>query len=207
MNRGAKRARLFESPEDYEAFLRCVDHALARVPIDIYAYCLMPNHLHMVLCPAGDGDVSRFMKVLLGIHSLRWQAHRGTLGQGAVYQGRFRAFAIQTERYFLRVCRYVEQNPVRAHLVETAEAWPWSSASSPRGTHRRLEMSPWPVEKPLNWTEILDAPETVTELQRVRTSTTSGRPLGDPTWSASMASALGLASTLGSRGRPRKPFG
>jgi len=205
-NRGAKRARLFESAEDYEAFLRCVDHALTRVPIDIYAYCLMPNHVHLVLSPKGDGDLSRFMKVLLGIHSLRWQACRGTLGEGAVYQGRFKAFPIQTERYFMNVCRYVERNPVRARLVEVAEAWPWSSASLPLG-HRRLDLARWPVEKPTNWSEVLGEPEPPTDPHKVRSSATSGRPLGDPAWSTQIASSLGLAGTLGRRGRSRRPFG
>ena len=93
----------------------------------IAAFCLMPNHWHLILWPHGDGDTSAFMRWLTVTHSTRYHAHYHTAGQGHLYQGRFKAFPIQTNHYLRTAWRYIERNPVRAKLVERAEAWPWSS--------------------------------------------------------------------------------
>ena len=89
----------------------------------------MPNHFHLVVEPTVDGQLSVFMQLLLGTHALRWNVFRKRSGQGAVYQGRFKAFPVQDDRHFLTVCRYVERNPVRAGLVSRPESWAWSSFS------------------------------------------------------------------------------
>src|SRR5262245_46989162 len=126
MNRGVQRRRLFDSPADYEAFMTCLTEVQQRIPLRLFSYCVMPNHFHLVVWPTADGELANFMRILTGTHSKRWHAFRGTSGTGAVYQGRYKAFPIQTDPHFLTVCRYVERNPIRAGLSATAASWPWS---------------------------------------------------------------------------------
>ena len=93
----------------------------------LLAYCVMPNHWHLVVWPHQDGALSRFMNWLTLTHTQRWHQHRHSVGEGHVYQGQFKSFPVETNEYFLVVCRYVERNAVRAGLVERAEQWRWSS--------------------------------------------------------------------------------
>ncbi len=118
INRGNGRAKVFHQPEDFEAFVALVAKAATRVPVRVIAYCLMPNHFHMVLWPRHDGDLSRFMQWLLTAHVRRY--HRHYHGSGHVWQGRFKAFPIQQDAHLLTVLRYVERNALRAGLVKRA---------------------------------------------------------------------------------------
>ncbi|MGH7486737.1 MAG: transposase [bacterium] len=88
--------------------------ACVRVSLQLLVYCVMPNHWHLVVWPRHDGDLSRFMNWLTLTHSQRWHQYRHTVGEGHVYQGRFKSFPVETNDYLLTVCRYVERNPVRA---------------------------------------------------------------------------------------------
>jgi putative transposase len=127
LNRANGRQRLFEHDGDYAAFERVLHEARERVAMRLLAYCVMPNHWHLVLWPYRDGDLSRFLGWLTLTHTQRWHAYRQTVGTGHLYQGRFKSFVVQTDDHLLSVCRYVERNAVRAGLVERAEAWRWSS--------------------------------------------------------------------------------
>jgi len=78
-------------------------------------------------------------------HSKKWHRTRGTTGTGSVYQGRFKALRIADDAHFGAVCRYVEQNPIRAGLVERLEDWPWSSVSGDRRIRNLIALSPLPI--------------------------------------------------------------
>src|SRR6266850_1096513 len=93
----------------------------------VLAYCVMPNHWHLVLWPRADGDFSHYVGWLTLTHTQRWHAYQHTVGTGHLYQGRFKSFPVQTDEHVLTVCRYVERNPVRAGLVPQAEHWRWGS--------------------------------------------------------------------------------
>ena len=125
MNRGNARAEVFHQPEDYDAFVGLLDDGHQRLPMRVLAWCLMPNHFHLVLWPHHDGDLSRWMQWLLTAHVRRYHRHYETSGH--VWQGRFKAFPIQQDDHLLTVLRYVERNPLQAGLVERAEARRWSS--------------------------------------------------------------------------------
>src|SRR5947207_1789792 len=127
LNRAVARLPLFQNNGDYEAFERVVDEALARHPIRLLAYCLMPNHWHFVLWPEKDGELTAFLRWLTHTHTQRWHAHYHTAGTGHLYQGRFKSFPIEEDDHLLTVCRYVERNALRAGLVRRAEDWRWSS--------------------------------------------------------------------------------
>lgn len=126
INRGNGRATVFHKAEDYEAFLRILALGCERIDMRLLAWCLMPNHFHLVLWPLRDGDLARWMQWVTTCHVRRY--HRHYKGSGHVWQGRYKAFVAQDTTYLLTLLRYVERNPVRAGLAARAEDWAWSSA-------------------------------------------------------------------------------
>jgi putative transposase len=208
LNRGNARRAFLHKPGDYNAFLRVLDEANQKVPMRILAWCLMPNHWHLVLWPHSGPDLSRFVGWLTLTHTQRWHAHYHNVGTGHLYQGRFKSFPIQEDNHFYAVCRYVERNALRAGLVaERAEAWAWSSLAQRlhgAGAGQSL-LSPWPLPCPDNWVELVNEPQTEAELQAIRRSVKRGQPFGSEAWVAAAAERLHLQQTLRPQGRPPKP--
>ena len=110
LNRANARLRIFDEEADYAAFVKVLAEVVTRTGMRLLAYCVMPNHFHLVVWPVGDGDLSRFMRLLTLTHTQRWHAHRRSAGTGHLYQGRFKSFPIQGDEHFSTVCRYVERN-------------------------------------------------------------------------------------------------
>jgi REP-associated tyrosine transposase len=202
INRGNGRAEVFHKDGDYDAFVRLLADAHERLPMRVLAYCLMPNHFHLVLWPKADGDLSRWMQWLLTAHVRRY--HRHYHSSGHVWQGRFKAFPIQEDEHLLTVLRYVERNPLRAELVKKAERWLWSSLASGQADPRPAFLHPGPAPRPRNWLAYVHAPLTAAELARVRHSVLRGTPFGEARWVERAARRLGLEASLRPRGRPRK---
>jgi putative transposase len=202
LNRAAKRVPLFECENDYEAFEKVLGEASMRIPVDVFSYCLMPNHWHLVISPREDGTLSRFMHWVTTTHARRWQSHRALDGQGAVYQGRFKAIAVKDDGHFLWVCRYVERNPLRGSLVTAAEEWRWSSLAS-RRSERVIQLAPWPVDRPADWISRVNTPQTTEEIERFRRAIRTGTPFGDHDWQQETRSKMGITCS-GGRGRPRR---
>lgn len=200
LNRANGRQRLFDDDGDYAAFERVLAQACERVAMRLLAYCVMPNHWHLVVWPRRDGDLSRFMNWLTLTHTQRWHQHRHSVGEGHVYQGRFKSFPVETSEYFLTVCRYVERNPVRAGLVERAEQWRWSSAV-PRGS---VPLPAWPMARPIDWLDRVNEAEATEQLSAIRKSVTKGQPYGSKPWVERMVRQWNLGATLRTRGRPKK---
>jgi REP-associated tyrosine transposase len=204
MNRGAKRARLFDTAHDYAAFERLLIEAKTRIPLLLFAYCLMPNHWHFVLRSLCHGDVSRFLHWFTGTHARRWNAFRHCAGSGAVYQGRFKANAVQADHHLLRVIRYVERNPLRANLVTDAADWRWSSLWRRRNFCDAGLLDPWPIPQPADWLSIVNQPDTEGELDSLRVALTRSSPIGDDDWRTETAKRLGIECSLRPIGRPRR---
>ena len=210
LNRGNGRQRLFHKPADYDAFVALLAEVKKAVPgVLLLAYCLMPNHWHLVLLPRRDGELSRFMQRLLTAHVRRHHAHRRTAGSGGhLYQGRFKSFPVQDDRHLLAVCRYVESNPLRAGMVGRAQDWPHSSLRWSAGLTDApppVPLAPWPVERPADWLARVNEPINEDDLARLRCSARRGRPFGDEAWTRRTANLLGLTHTLRDPGRPKKP--
>jgi putative transposase len=193
LNRSAKRVPLFESDDDFALFERIVARTLGKHDVALHAYCLMPNHWHMVLSPGADGELSRLMHRLTTTHARRWHLARGLDGQGAVYQGRFRAIPVGADRHFLWVCRYVERNALRASLVSRAEDWPWSSLGRRRRDPGTAWLASWPVPRPIGWTTYVNEPQTDAELRTFRRAVVNDEPFGDEGWREAVQARLGLA--------------
>lgn len=118
-----EEARSFEKEADYETFERVMTEAVRRYQIDLFTYCLMPNHWHLCVRPKVDGEMSRFAHWLTLTHAQRYNAHYGTTGAGHLYQGRFKSFPVQSDEHFLTVCRYVERNAFTAELCDSPDTW------------------------------------------------------------------------------------
>jgi putative transposase len=204
-NRANGRQGIFEKVEDYKAFDRVLMAAHERVAMRTLAYCVMPNHWHLVLWPRRDGDLSRFMGWLTLTHTQRWHAHHHTAGTGHLYQGRFKSFPVQNDNHMLTVCRYVERNPLRAGLVVRAEEWRWSSL------WRRVEgpgqaqawLAALPVLTPPDWVKWVNEPQTTREVEDLRRCVARGQPYGTEGWVARMIRRMNLEGTVRPRGRPR----
>jgi len=207
MNRTWGEIQLFEDAGDYEAFERVLAEAVERFPaVRVCAYCLMPNHFHLSLLPKQDALLSRFMQWLSQTHVARWHSHRHSRGRGHLYQSRFKSFPVEQDHHFLKVCRYIERNALRANLAEQAETWRWSSlhvrANGQGAMAARL--AEWPVDRPRDWVQRVNEPQDEKELAAIRRSRDRGVPFGDDAWMRRTAKALGLESTLRPPGRPRK---
>ncbi|MDH3474785.1 MAG: transposase [Rhodospirillales bacterium] len=206
LNRASGAQQIFATPDDYAAFERVLVAAHDKVEMRTLAYCVMPNHWHLVLWPRRGGDLSRFVGWLSLTHTQRWHAHRGTAGSGHLYQGRFKSFPVQNDGHFLAVCRYVERNALRAGLAGRAEDWRWSSLwrRTSGGAAEAAWLSAWPLPEPADWCAWVNQPQSAEEVEALRRCVARGRPYGDTAWTASAADRLGLASTLSPRGRPKK---
>ncbi len=204
LNRGNGRSEVFHKDDDYAAFLKLLRQASERVPMRLLAYCLMPNHFHLVVWPLEDGDLGRWMQWLLTSHVRRY--HRHYQSSGHVWQGRFKAFPIQEDEHLLTVMRYVERNPVRAKTIPVRKAsrWPWSSIGNPPKDAKCPALDPGPVPRGKNWPQWVDEPQTEAELKAVRESVIRGRPFGSESWQDRTARSLDLEFTMRPRGRPRK---
>jgi putative transposase len=207
LNRANARTTIFEDQGDYEAFHNVLAEAHARTGIRLLAYCVMPNHWHMLVWPREDATLSQFVGWLTLTHTQRWHAHRHSAGSGHVYQGRFKSFPVQDDEHFYTVARYVERNALRANLVHRADEWPWGSLHRwLRGSAEDKELlDPWPSARKPNWVDHVNAPQTEAELRALRRSIGRGSPFGDEVWTGQTVRRLGLESTLRPRGRPKKP--
>ena len=206
LNRGNARQTIFHKDEDFEAFLRVLDDGLQKYPVELFSFCLMPNHWHLVLRPQEDGAMGKMLRWVTTTHTQRYHAHYGTSGQGHLYQSRFKSFPIQDDAHFLVVCRYVERNALRAGLVKKAEQWKYGSLEGwlQKSSAAQALLTPWPIRRSGNWVARVNAALNEKELASVRRSIERGRPFGDVDWTEKLADRLGLWSTIRPRGRPRK---
>jgi putative transposase len=178
--------------------------AMHRFPIRLLAYYLMLNHWHMVLWPRKDGEVTAFLRWLTLTNSQRLHAHRRTTGYGHIYQGRFKSFPIEQDQSLLNVLRYVERNALRANLVDQAQDWRWCSLWRKLNGDRKSLMSAWPLGRPENWVDWVNGAQTEAEIDALRKCVNRGTPYSSETWKTRIANALGLESSLQSRGRRKK---
>lgn len=220
LNRSVGRRAIFARDADFIAFEQVLAEALDRAAGDVLllAYCLMPNHWHLVLRTRRDGALSPFMKWLTLTHTQRYRTAHRSVGDGPLYQGRFKSFLIEQDRHLLTVCRYVERNAVRAGLPGTrgrAENWRWSSLWRSRqpdpqridGSPQQLALTDWPIPggRPKHWLRTVNTPLTDDELHALRRAVQRNQPYGNDDWIQRQVNRFQLESTLRPPGRPKGP--
>lgn len=206
INRANARMKIFDTDKDYQLFEEVLKEAKDKINVDIYSYCVMPNHWHLVISPKDDGDLSKFMAWFTMTHTQRWHVMHKSVGSGHLYQGRYKSFLIQKERYFIQVCRYVERNPVRSKLVRKAEDWKWGSLwkREKGNVEQQKLLNSWPTIIPENYLKWVNENESTESLQLLRGSVNKGVPYGKMVWVEKVIDKYKLGSTLRNPGRPRK---
>ena len=131
MSRGNNRTAIFLDDLDYARHLQMLDETRERFGLDLWLYCEMPNHSHLVF-RTRQPNLSSALHFLNGKYAQWWNRRHGRVGH--VFQARFKAQIVDACTYLLRVCRYVLANPVRANLVSHPSHWPWSSYAALTGT-------------------------------------------------------------------------
>jgi putative transposase len=158
--------------------------------LSLLGYCLMSNHVHLVVAPRKADALAVALKQTHGRYASYWNAaHKSS---GHVWQGRFYSCPLDDHHLWVAL-RYTELNPVRAGLVSRAESWPWSSASAHCGSGEAdsaLQMETWSKRwSAASWRDYLAGGETETELTVIRLCTHTGRPLGTEEFARSIERA------------------
>ena len=196
--RGNRRERIFFEAGDYALYRDWLAQSCRRFGVACWAYCLMPNHVHLILTP---GDGAGLALALARTHRLYAGFANARLRQtGHVFQGRFGSVAMD-EAHLIAAARYVALNPVRARLVARAQDWPHSSVRAHlQGRDDALvDVRPL-LERAPRFGDLIDQAPDEGEFQRLRRSELIGRPLGAPAFVEALERQLGRSLTPGKRG-------
>jgi putative transposase len=186
--RGNRRQQVFFGEEDYATYADLLAAGCRAAGVDVWAYCLMPNHVHLILVPS---HASGLRDALAEAHR-RYTRHVNQREgwRGYLWQGRF-ASCPMDEAHLLAAARYVELNPVRAKLARTARGWRWSSARAHLGGRNDGLVSVRPLlELVPDWAEFLGGGLTTQERDAIRAGERTGRPLGSARFIARLEKRL-----------------
>ncbi len=199
--RGNRRQPVFFGDADYAAYRELLAAACRRHGVAVWAYCLMPNHVHLILTP----DDAPALRLALGETHQRYTGlvNRRQGWVGHLWQGRFASCALDGP-HLIGAARYVELNPVRARLADRAEAWPWSSARAHlAGCDDGLVRVAPLLEAVDDWAAFLAVAPRADEMDALRRHERTGRPLGDSGFLATLEAGLGRRLRPGRPGRRR----
>lgn len=195
--RGNRRQKVFFCDDDYAAYIALMAQAKEKAQVQVWAYCLMPNHVHLVVTPETEAGLRHFFGEAHRRYTRRINFREGW--RGYLWQGRFLSF-VMDESYLRAAVRYVELNPMRAGLCESASDWRWSSARAHlAGKDDELVSVKPMLERIHNWVSYLNEESTTTKLQEIRAHSTTGRPLGDESFLDA------LEANVGRKLRKRQP--
>ncbi len=198
--RGSNKQRVFLDESDYSVYLRFLRDNHQEAGVSILAYCLMTNHVHLIVRPEFEDSLSALFRRVQGHYARYINLKNGRSGH--LWQNRYYS-CVLSQTHLLRALRYVEHNPVRAQLTDKAGSYAWSSAAAHLGApdpSQLLDLDFWRAEGGAEtWQDLLATPEELNEQRRIRACTATGRPLGDETF-------LKMQETLANRNWQRKSF-
>lgn len=206
IQRGNNRQVIFHDAADCEHFLTLLEELGDAQRVAVHAYVLMPNHLHLLLTPPDGPALSRLMQALARRYAVWFNRRHGRTG--TLWEGRFRASVIESERYLLACARYIEMNPVRAGLVPDPQQYRWSSHAHHVGVRPQslIDEHPliWalgntPFERQAAYRHLFDMPFADHEVEALRQAIQGG-------WAVGEVAAANAGRPLAKRrpGRPRK---
>ncbi len=187
--RGNRRQDTFFNEDDYRIYLDLMAEWCGHYGVEIWAYCLMTNHVHLIAVP----ETENALGLAIGEAHRRYTRHVNSREgwRGHLWQGRFASFPMD-ERYLLATARYVELNPVRARMVRRAEDYTWSSARAHlAGTDDQLVRVKPLLEIVDDWPGLLESGLDADDHQMLRQHERTGRPLGDDGFLARLEKNLG----------------
>ncbi len=175
--RGNRKQRTFFKMEDYKFYLFLLKRYCRLYDVEIWAYCLMTNHVHLILLPHAPDTLGHALSHIHREYTRVINLREGW--RGYLWQGRFASFPMD-ERHLLTAARYVELNPVRAGLVADPAAYPWSSAVAHlRGQDDEIVTVAPLLSRIAGWRDFLRQAENETERSLLHRHIHTGRPLGD----------------------------
>jgi putative transposase len=200
--RGNRRQRTFFSDDDYRAYRGLMAEWCRSCGVGVWAYCLMPNHAHLIVVPESEASLRRAIGEAHRRYTRRVNFRKGW--RGHLWQGRFASFVLD-EVYLLTCARYIELNPVRAGLCRRPADYPWSSAAA----HARGEDDELVQVGPLlrlvpNWAKVVERRIDDQEVRALRRHESTGRPLGGESFIARLEARLGRVLRPQKVGRKRK---
>jgi putative transposase len=177
--RGNARGFILHCDADRNVYLQLLREDMLRSNVTALGYCLMSNHVHLVLVPHKADGLAKALKHAHGRYASYWNAaHRSS---GHLWQGRFHSCPLDPAHLW-QALRYTELNPLRAGLVQEPASWPWSSAAAHLGQTRTdewIEIQRWQDHwSASSWRAYLATGQTQSELAAIRHCTYTGRPLG-----------------------------
>lgn len=202
-HRGNRRGEVFVSEDDRDDYLRLLGRAGQRHGLELWSYCLMTSHIHLVVVPRGRDSLAHTIREVHGRHARA--LHRANGWEGHLWANRYFSSPLDSAHLWAAV-RYVERNPVRAGLVPSAELYPWSSARAHCGLAPDGPLSP---QRPFpgaisNWRAWLAGDCDESADRSIRRCTLTGRPAGGPEFVAELEHFLGRELVFRPQGRPRK---
>ena len=197
--RGNGRQRTFFEDGDFALYLDLLAEAAERARAEVWSYCLMPNHVHIVLTPSDTDGLRRTFGELQRHYTGYINARRRTTGH--LWQGRYGSVAMD-ETHFVAALRYVALNPVRARLAERAEDWPWASTraliAGVSDGYVRVEPA---LERVGDFAAFLGSPfDEDQDYAALRKAERVGRPIGSLDWLSAMEARTGKVLAAGKRG-------
>jgi len=200
---------VFSSDVDRELYLEYLTEYCGLHKLAVLAYCLMSNHVHMVVVPEKEDSLERVFRPLHQRHALRINRLRSW--NGHLWQGRYFSSALD-ESYLWAAIHYVERNPVVAGMCVRAEDYPWSSAPAHCGRRRDAVLTDIPYWVDAfrgvgDWGAWLACEEDSEERSVLRVNTRKGLPCGSPQFIDRLAEVTGRDLLPRPRGRPRKAAG
>jgi putative transposase len=200
--RGNRRQQTFFQDGDYAAYLELMAEWCGKEGVEIWGYCLMPNHAHLIAVPASEAALRRAVGEAHRRYTRRINFREKW--RGYLWQGRFASF-VMDEPYLLAAARYVELNPVRARLVESPAKWRWSSARAHLlGRDDSLVKVAPLLAMVGDWQGLLNSALSEEQLKELRGHGRTGRPLGNETFVERLEQLVGRVLKPQKGGRPRK---
>ena len=197
--RGNRRQKTFFCDEDYRYYIELVSQFAEKAKTEIWAYCLMPNHVHLVMLPTCEDG----LRATLGEAHRRYTRHVNFREgwRGHLWQERFHSF-LMDERHLIAAVKYIERNPVSAKLCEFPEDWKWSSANAHiLGQDDALVRVTPMLERIGDWREYLNGNLAQDQVAIIEQHARTGRPLGSPEFIRIMEKQTGIDLTLKRPGR------
>jgi len=203
VQRGNRRQKVFFIESDYEDYLSLAVEWCQKYDVEIRAYCLMPNHIHLIAVPANEESLGRAIAEVHRRYTRMINFRKKW--RGYLWQGRFASYPMD-EPYLYRCVRYIELNPVRAKLVAKPEEYRWSSAKAHiSGQDDKLIKAQSLSGMTDDWNRYLHEKEDKEDLDLLRRHARTGRPLGSKKFIKSIESALGRVLRLSKPGpKPKK---
>ena len=202
--RGNRRQQTFFSEGDYKAYLKLMADWCGKYEVQIWAYCLMPNHIHMVAVPSKKETLRLAIGETHRRYTRRINFDKGW--RGHLWQERFSSF-VMDEPHLLACLRYIENNPVRAKLVKQPEQWPWSSASAHIKAENDILVKVSPALSIVqdDWKSFLSEAESFEQIETFRKHERTGRPLGSASFVQILEQKLDRILKPQKPGRKPKP--